>query len=80
MKHSKTLVFCCSGSDCKKSGGKSLRKDLKESAKSGALKGEIKLIQTKCIDMCKSAPVVIVEDHFCKKATLEKVLEELKKP
>lgn len=80
MKHSKRLVFCCTGSDCKKSGGKTLRKDLRESAKSGALKGEVKLIQTKCMDMCKSAPVVIVGDFFCKKATLEKVLAELKKP
>jgi NADH:ubiquinone oxidoreductase subunit E len=80
MKHSRKLVFCCTGPDCKKEGGKSLRKDLKESAKSGELKGEVKLIQTKCMDRCKSAPVVIVGDHFCKKATLEKVLNQLKKP
>jgi NADH:ubiquinone oxidoreductase subunit E len=80
MMHSRKLVFCCTGSDCKKEGGKSLRKDLKESAKSGELKGKVKLIQTKCMDRCKSAPVVIVGDHFCKKATLEKVLTQLKKP
>lgn len=80
MKHSRTLVFCCAGTDCKKAGGKSLRKDLKESSQERDLKGQVKLIQTKCLDMCKSAPVVIVGDHFCKKATLEKVLKELKKP
>lgn len=80
MKHSRKLVFCCTGSDCKKSHGKSIRKELKEASKHGDLKGQIKLIQTKCLDMCKSAPVLIVGDHFCKKATLEKVLKELKKP
>ncbi|MBS4072789.1 MAG: (2Fe-2S) ferredoxin domain-containing protein [Algoriphagus sp.] len=80
MKHSKTLVFCCTGSDCKKSGGKSLRKELKESAKSGDLKGNVKLIRTQCMDMCKSAPVVIVGDHFCKKATLDVVLSQINKP
>ncbi|MBC6365319.1 (2Fe-2S) ferredoxin domain-containing protein [Algoriphagus sp. AK58] len=80
MKHPRKLVFCCTGSDCKKSGGKSIRKELKEAAKNGEIKGLVKLIQTKCMDMCKSAPVVIVGDHFCKKATLEKVFNELKKP
>jgi NADH:ubiquinone oxidoreductase subunit E len=80
MKHSRTLVFSCSGSDCKRAGGKSLRKQIKESIKGEDLKGQVKLIQTKCMDRCKSSPVVIVGDHFCKKATLEKVLLKLKKP
>lgn len=80
MKHSRTLVFCCTCSDCKKGGGKLLRKELKESIKAEDLKGQIKLIQTKCLDMCKSSPVVIVGDQFCKKATLEKILCQLKKP
>lgn len=80
MKHSRKLVFCCAGSDCKKSGAKLIRKELKESLQEGDLKGKVKLIQTKCMDMCKSAPIVIVGDHFCKKTTSEKVLNQLKKP
>ena len=79
MKHKRELIFVCSGSDCKKSGCKEIRMGLKESFRQGEYKGQFKLIQTKCLDMCKSAPVVIVGDHFCKKSTLSKVLHELKK-
>ncbi len=79
MKHNRELIFICTGSDCKKSGGKSILKELKSECKEGPLKGNLKLIKTKCLDMCKSAPVVIIGDHFCKKATTEKVLEKIKK-
>jgi len=79
MQHKRKLVFVCAGSDCKKSGGKSLKKDLKESFKQGEFKGNCKLISTKCLDMCKSAPMAIVGDHFCKHATLQKVLNQIKK-
>ena len=78
MKHQRELIFFCTGSDCKKSGGKSILKEFKEECDHGPLKGKLKLIKTKCLDMCKSAPVVIVGDQFCKKATAEKVLEKLK--
>lgn len=79
MKHQRELIFFCTGSDCKKSGGKSILKELKAECDRGPLKGKLKLIKTKCLDMCKSAPVVIVGDQFCKKATAEKLLEKLKK-
>lgn len=79
MQHKRKLVFVCSGSDCKKSGGKALRKELKENFKQGEHKGQCKLISTKCLDMCKSAPVVIVGDHFCKHANLSKILAQIKK-
>ncbi|MDF2158255.1 (2Fe-2S) ferredoxin domain-containing protein [Algoriphagus sp. CAU 1675] len=79
MKHKRQLVFVCSGSDCKKSGGKEIRKDLKEALKTAPLKGNFKLIQTKCLDMCKSAPLVIFEDHFFKKASSEEVIQKVKK-
>lgn len=79
MKHNRELIFICTGSDCKKSGGKSILKGLKAECKQGQLKGRVKLIKTKCLDMCKSAPVVIVGDQFCKKASIEKVLEKFKK-
>lgn len=79
MKLNRELLFVCTGSDCKKSGAKLIFKDLKSECKQGDLKGGVKLIKTKCLDMCKSAPVVIVGDHFCKKATTEKILEKIKK-
>ncbi|WP_133552454.1 (2Fe-2S) ferredoxin domain-containing protein [Algoriphagus boseongensis] len=79
MRHPRKLIFVCTGSDCKKSGGKALKKQLKAELKEGQLKGNCKLISTKCMDMCKSAPVVIVEDHFLKKTNFSKVLQQLKK-
>jgi NADH:ubiquinone oxidoreductase subunit E len=79
MDEPRKLIFFCSGSDCKKAGGNSLRKELKKAAKEVPMKGKLKLIQTKCLDRCKSAPVVIIGEHFCKKATSAKIMEEIKK-
>ncbi|WP_192349485.1 (2Fe-2S) ferredoxin domain-containing protein [Algoriphagus sp. Y33] len=79
MKHSRKLIFICNGSDCKKEGAKKLYKGLKEATDEAPLRGTCKFIKTKCIDMCKTAPNVIVGDHFCKKTTVEKVLVQLKK-
>tara|TARA_R110002020_G_scaffold368453_2_gene580286 strand:- start:2250 stop:2492 length:243 start_codon:yes stop_codon:yes gene_type:complete len=79
MKLSRKLVFICNGSDCKKSGAKKLYKELKEATNEPSLRGSCKFIKTKCMDMCKTAPIVIVGDHFCKKATADKVLVEIKK-
>jgi NADH:ubiquinone oxidoreductase subunit E len=79
MRFNRKLVFICSGSDCKKSGSKKIRKELKEAASEGTLKGHCKFFQTKCMDMCKSAPVVIVDGHFCKNTDVKKVMEQIKK-
>jgi NADH:ubiquinone oxidoreductase subunit E len=79
MKLKRQLIFICNGSDCKKSGSKTISKDVKEAAKTEPLKGACKIIKTKCMDMCKSAPVVIVHDHFFKKTNSQKIIQELKK-
>lgn len=79
MKFKRQLVFICSGSDCKKAGSKKIRKELKELAIEGSLKGHCKFFQTKCMDMCKSAPVAVVESHFCKKADAKAVVAQIKK-
>lgn len=79
MKHSKQLIFVCHGSDCKKAGAKKLNKELKDITSASPLKGSCKFIKTKCMDMCKTAPNVIVGDYFCKKTTSEKILEQLNK-
>lgn len=79
MKFNRRLVFICSGSDCKKAGSKKIRKALKEAATDGSLKGHCKFFQTKCMDMCKSAPVVIVDNHFCKNSDVKEVMLQIKK-
>ena len=79
MKHPRKLIFVCNGSDCKKEGAKKLSKELKNLTDQVPLKGSCKFIKTKCMDMCKTAPNVIVGDFFCKKTSAEKVLIQLKK-
>ncbi len=79
MESKRKLIFICGGSDCKKSGSKILKKELEKELKEGELKGQCKLIKTKCMDFCKSAPVVIVGEYICKKATSEKIVSQLKK-
>jgi NADH:ubiquinone oxidoreductase subunit E len=78
MKNSRKLIFVCNGSDCKKGGAKKVYKELKGITNETPFKGSCKFIKTKCMDMCKTAPNVIVGDFFCKKATAEKVLDQIK--
>jgi NADH:ubiquinone oxidoreductase subunit E len=80
MQINRELIFVCAGSDCKKSGAKNICKELKNATSQIPFKGRFKLIRTKCMDMCKSAPLVIIKDHYCKKTSSLKVLELLKKP
>ncbi|MHA7128303.1 (2Fe-2S) ferredoxin domain-containing protein [Algoriphagus namhaensis] len=75
MKHPRKLIFICCGSDCKKAGCKKLSKDLAENLNQAPYKGKFKFIKTKCLDMCKSAPVTIIQDHFFKKASPERMLK-----
>jgi NADH:ubiquinone oxidoreductase subunit E len=79
MQYNRKLVFVCTGSDCKKAGSKKISKELKDALAISNLKGQCKLFKTKCMDMCKSAPVVIVDHHFCKNSDLKKVMEQIKK-
>ncbi len=80
MKHPRKLIFLCTGSDCKKSGCKALTKELKKELAKPSHKGKYKFIRTKCLDMCKSAPVAIVEDFFVKKASVKKVINQVERP
>ncbi|MBN3584646.1 (2Fe-2S) ferredoxin domain-containing protein [Algoriphagus aestuarii] len=79
MESRRKLILVCEGSDCKKAESKALRKSIEKELNSGEFKGQCKLIRTKCMDFCKSAPVVIVGEHVNKKATLKKVIDQLKK-
>jgi NADH:ubiquinone oxidoreductase subunit E len=79
MKFNRQLVFIYSGSDCKDAGSKKIRKELKEATSSGPLKGHCKFFQTKCMDMCKTAPNVIVDNHFCKNTDAKAVIAQIQK-
>lgn len=72
------FIFVCTGSDCKSNGCKGLVSDLKNLTREDGYKGQYRLVKTKCMDFCKTGPIVIIKDEVIKKATVQKVKEELK--
>ena len=52
------VIYICTGSKCKKNGGKELCKLFRDQAKSAGLKDTVEIIKTDCTDRCKVAPVL----------------------
>ncbi|MGY6559944.1 MAG: NAD(P)H-dependent oxidoreductase subunit E [Nitritalea sp.] len=71
------FIFVCNGGDCKDEGCKKLTKDLKSLIQTDGHKGKYKIIRTKCMDFCKSAPVVVYNNEVCKKADVEAIRQKL---
>lgn len=71
------FIFICNGSDCKKEGCKSLLHEIKDLIKSDDHKGKYKIIKTKCMDFCKSAPAVVVNNEVIKKADLHALKKKM---
>jgi NADH-quinone oxidoreductase subunit F len=72
------FIFVCNGSDCKKEGCKKLQSELKDLIKLSEHKGKYKIIKTKCMDFCKSAPTVVINNEVLKKADVVSVERKLK--
>lgn len=51
------VFYVCTGSKCKKAGGKEIAKAIKKLLKEGGLKDSVEVIKTDCTDRCKLAPV-----------------------
>ncbi|MGY6743430.1 MAG: NAD(P)H-dependent oxidoreductase subunit E [Cecembia sp.] len=71
------FIFVCNGSDCKKEGCKKLQSDIKDLIKSEDYKGKFKIIKTKCMDFCKSAPLVVINNEVLKRANLSDIKKKL---
>lgn len=71
----RTYIFVCSGSDCKKKGCKEIVKILKDQIKSKKAGRKFKVIKTKCMDQCKRAPNLIVDNNMCHKVEAEDIKE-----
>ncbi|QDH80301.1 (2Fe-2S) ferredoxin domain-containing protein [Echinicola soli] len=67
------FIFVCAGSDCKKNGCKGLLKDIQELTKLDTHKGKYKIVKTKCMDFCKTGPMVVINNEVIKKGTKEKI-------
>ncbi|WP_051359906.1 (2Fe-2S) ferredoxin domain-containing protein [Adhaeribacter aquaticus] len=55
------VIYICTGSKCKKKGGKELSKFFRSHLKDTGLKGNIEIIKTDCTDRCKLAPNVTLQ-------------------
>ena len=52
------VIYVCTGSKCKKRGGKDNGKALRDLIKSLSLKGQVEVVKTECTDRCDFAPVM----------------------
>ncbi|WP_347158424.1 (2Fe-2S) ferredoxin domain-containing protein [Pontibacter chitinilyticus] len=55
------VIYVCTGSKCKKKGGKELSKLFRSMIKEAGLKGQVEVIKTDCTDRCDYAPVVCLQ-------------------
>ncbi|WP_194774225.1 (2Fe-2S) ferredoxin domain-containing protein [Pararhodonellum marinum] len=78
MADHRKFIFVCTGSDCKKSGCKELTKELKRLINNEENKGQYKIVKTKCMDFCKTGPVVVMDQKILKKAKKEQLPRFLK--
>ncbi|MHC2990756.1 hypothetical protein OB13_03865 [Pontibacter sp. HJ8] len=52
------VIYVCTGSKCKKKGGKEIGKTLRDIIKLMGLKGKVEVVKTECTDRCDFAPVM----------------------
>ncbi|RAU82656.1 (2Fe-2S) ferredoxin domain-containing protein [Pontibacter arcticus] len=52
------VIYVCTGSKCKKKGGKENGKLLRDRIKEAGLKGKVEVVKTECTDRCDFAPVM----------------------
>lgn len=78
MKPRRKYIFICNGKDCKKNDAKSFSLAIKEELKSGVLRGNYKLVKSKCMDCCKSGPIAVYNNHLIKKGDIDQLIKILK--
>ncbi|AKD05445.1 hypothetical protein PKOR_01525 [Pontibacter korlensis] len=55
------VIYVCTGSKCKKKGGKDLGKLFRSMIKEMGLKGQVEVVKTDCTDRCDFAPVTCIQ-------------------
>ncbi|WP_460511736.1 NAD(P)H-dependent oxidoreductase subunit E [Cyclobacterium sediminis] len=79
MKPRKKYIFICNGKDCKKNDNKSFSSLLKQAMNRAPLKGNFKLVKTKCMDCCKSGPIAVYNNQLVKKGDTDQIVQFLMK-
>lgn len=57
----KQVIYVCTGSKCKKRGGKELSKLFRSQNKAAGLKDVVEIIKTDCTDRCKFGPIISLQ-------------------
>jgi (2Fe-2S) ferredoxin len=55
------VIYICTGSKCKKRGGKDIGKMFRNHLKDAGLQDRVEVIRTECTDRCKFAPVMCLQ-------------------
>ena len=79
MKPRRKYIFICNGKDCKKNDSKSFSSSLKQAVSIAPLKGNFKLVKTKCMDCRKSGPIAVYNNQLVKKGDTDKLIQFLMK-
>ncbi|NEM98115.1 (2Fe-2S) ferredoxin domain-containing protein [Pontibacter burrus] len=84
------VIYVCTGSKCKKKGGKENGKALRELIKDMGLKGRVEVVKTECTDRCDFAPVMCFQpdnywmhhttEHMAKQAFKDHILNNPDNP
>lgn len=53
-------VLLCKGGDCKKRGGKEVRKALKGELREAGMRGDVRVDSVECLGLCKHGPNAVV--------------------
>lgn len=74
------VFYVCTGSKCKKAGGKEIGKEIKKLIKNEGLKDKVEIIKTDCTDRCKLAPVFSLQpgNKWFVKSSVESACEIFK--
>ncbi len=72
IKKVKSILFVCTGKDCKKNGAGRLRKKLKKEMDRNKMNAGVRIAKCKCLDQCNKAPVI----YYCKNILQEIQVED----
>lgn len=71
------VIYVCTGSKCKKKGGKEIGKSIRDRIKELGLKGKVEVVKTDCTDRCDYAPVICMQPaNFWLAYTTEQAAKE----
>ncbi len=61
LKTPQQVIYVCTGSKCKKRGGKEIGKLFRSMTKAAGLKDAVEIIKTDCTDRCKFGPIMSIQ-------------------